>query len=73
MTHISSLPASSKTQITLQASALRSFLPTLWIVARDCRNAMLFTGISMGRAFEMIYVEPYRARRHEDPANPENF
>ena len=43
------------------------------LVAVDCCRGLLGTGISMGKAFEMIYVEPYQPRRRDDFSDPERY
>lgn len=48
-------------------------LSFLGIVARDCCNGLLGTGVSMGKAFEMIYVEPYQPRRRDECQDPERY
>jgi len=75
MTDIPSSGVHTLTYLPLR-NVLRAFgaaIPTACRVAIDCRNAMLGTGMTMGKAFEMIYVEPYQARRRDDWSNPENF
>ena len=53
--------------------AVRSLLATALLVIKDCQAAMLGNSISVAKVFEMIYVEPYQPRRHEDWSDPDNF
>ena len=75
MTHVPSLPAASRFHISVRRTLkpILAFLSTLGTVAIDCRNAMVGVGVTMGKAFEMLYVEPYQPRHRDDPWNPDNF
>ena len=48
-------------------------LSFMGLVAVDCCRGLLGTGISVGRAFEMIYVEPYQPRRKDELPDSERY
>ena len=41
-------------------------LSTAWLILRDFRNGLLGAGLPVSKAYEMIYVEPYRCNEQDD-------
>jgi len=48
--------------------ALSHSLSTAWLILKDFRNGLTGAGLPIGKAFEMLYVEPCQASRHQSPA-----
>lgn len=50
--------------------ALRRSLSTAWLILKDFRNGLLGAGVSVGKAYEMLYVEPCLAKNRTDHSDP---
>lgn len=53
--------------------ALRRCLSTAWLILKDFRNGLLGAGVSVGKAYEMIYVEPYQGKNREEHTDPRRW